>query len=166
MYNENVSFDSLYAIALNAATPTNTKETFGMFKNSPIPLWINIFMVILIFFMSIQVYWFYFDHGFLAEAGITINGVPDLNIVYTTAARLLAMVAITVMVVITQNPQQYLVVLLMSILREGQEMFIDPIYPYANSPASPAADVGMHIVIVSLEIAAFLTVLRRVRQSK
>ena len=120
-------------------------------------------MVVLIFFMSIQVYWFYFDHGFLTDAGITIEGAPDLNIIYTTAARLLAMIAATVFVIVTQNPHQYLVVLLMSILREGQEMFIDPIYPYANSPTTPAVDVAMHVVIVALEITAFLAVLGKTR---
>lgn len=136
-----------------------------MFRNSSIPLWINIFMLVLIFFMSIQVYWFYLDHSFLIDAGITIQGTPDLNIMYTTAARLLAMVAVTVLVIVTQNPHQYLVVLLMSILREGQEMFIDPSYPYANAPMPPTADVAMHVLIVSLEIAAFVVVLKKTPQA-
>ena len=54
-------------------------------------------------------------------------------------------------VLITQNPAQHAVVWLMSILREGQEMFIDPLFPYANSPASPMADFSMHVVIVAAE---------------
>ena len=130
-----------------------------MFKNSRIPLWVNIFLGILILIMAMQVYWFYFDHQFLIDAGITIQGVPDLNIIYTTAGRLVSMIAISVFVLITQNPNQYLVVLLMSIFREGQETFIDPIFPYAN--AGPAAvDIGMHMVIVALEIWAFILVYR------
>ena len=129
-----------------------------MLKNSQIPLWVNIFMLVILAFMSIQVYWFYFDHGALVDAGISVEAIPDLNVVYTTAGRLLAMIAATVFVMVTQNPQQYLVVLLMSILREGQEMFIDPLFPYANSPASPAMDFGIHVVIVALEIAAFIAV--------
>lgn len=36
----------------------------------PFQFWVNIFMPVL-FFMGIQVYWFYFDHGFFIEAGIT-----------------------------------------------------------------------------------------------
>jgi len=127
-------------------------------------MWVNIFMLILLAFMGIQIYWFYFNHPFLLEAGITIHGEPDLNIMYTTAARLGAMVAATVFVLITQNPHQYLVVLLMSIFREGQEMFIDPLYPYANAPNSPAGDFAVHLLIVALEIAAFIVVLRRARQ--
>ena len=134
-----------------------------MFKSSPIPIWVNILLIVLTFFMGIQVYWFYFDHAFLAQAGITVEGAPNLNILYTTAGRLLAMVAATLFVLATQNPHQYLVVLLMSILREGQEMVIDPLYPYANSPASPAMDFSIHVVIVVLEIAAFITVLRKTR---
>lgn len=130
-----------------------------MFKNSQIPLWVNIFLMVLILFMAMQVYWFYFNHQFLLDAGITIEGVPDLNIMYTTAGRLVAMIAVSIFVLITQNPNQYLVVLLLSILREGQETFIDPLFPYAN--AGPAAvDFGMHVLIVALEVWAFIIVYR------
>ncbi|MFK7946556.1 MAG: hypothetical protein AB8G11_03115 [Saprospiraceae bacterium] len=109
--------------------------------------------------MIAQVYWFYFDHGYLIEAGITVKGVPNLNIIYTTAGRLVAMIAITIFVLVTQNPNQYLIVLLMSIFREGQESFIDPMFPYLN--AGPVAvDIGMHAIIVALEIWAFITVYR------
>ncbi|MFY0597022.1 MAG: hypothetical protein JXQ85_11380 [Cognatishimia sp.] len=51
----------------------------------------------------------------------------------------------------------------MSIFSEGQEMFIDPLYPYANSPTSPMMDVGMHILIVGLEIAALIVVYRKTK---
>ena len=135
-----------------------------MFKNSRIPIWVNIFLVVIILLMAIQVYWFFFDHQALLDAGITIQGVPDLNIMYTTASRLTAMIAISIFVLITQNPNQYLVVLLMSILREGQEMFIDPLFPYANAPAPPIVDFGMHVIIIALEIWAFIVVYRITRQ--
>lgn len=136
-----------------------------MFKNSRIPLWVNIFLMFLILIMSMQVYWFYFNHQFLADAGISIQGVPDLNIIYTTAGRLVAMIAVSVFVLITQNPNQYLVVWLLSIFREGQETFIDPLFPYAN--AGPAAvDIGMHIIIVALEIWAFIIVYRIANKEK
>ena len=136
-----------------------------LFKNSQIPTWVNIFLMVLILFMAIQVYWFYFNHQFLIDAGITIQGVPDLNIIYTTAGRLVAMIAVSVFVLVTQNPNQYLIVLFMSILREGQETFIDPLFPYDN--AGPALlDFGMHVVIVALEIWAFVIVYRIVRKEK
>jgi hypothetical protein len=44
------------------------------------------------------------------------------------------MIGASVSVLITQNPVQHAVVWFMSILRDGQEMFIDPLFPYANSP--------------------------------
>ena len=135
-----------------------------MFKNSRIPIWVNIFLILIVLLMTLQVYWNYFDHQTLLDQGITIQGVPDLNILYTTAGRLVAMIAASVFVLITQNPNQYLVVLFMSIFREGQEMFIDPLFPYANAPAPPIADFGMHVVIVALEIAAFVVVYRIARQ--
>ena len=133
-----------------------------MFKNSPIPIWVNILLIVLIMFMAIQGYLFYFNHQFLLDAGITIEGVPDLNIIYTTAGRLLAMTAASVFVLYTQNPNQYLVVLFMSIFKDGQQTLIDPLFPSAN--AAPLVDFGMHFVIVALEIWAFIIVYRITRQ--
>ena len=134
-----------------------------MFKNSPIPIWVNIFLLILVLFMPIQVYWFYFNHQSLIDAGITIEGVPNLNIIYTTAGRLVAMIAASVFVLITQNPHQYLVVLFMSIFREGQETIIDPLFPYVNA-APPMADFVIHLVIVALEIWASIIVYRMTKK--
>ena len=134
-----------------------------MLKHARIPLWVNIFTGLLVLFMAVQVYWFYFNHQYLLDAGITIQGVPDLNIIYTTAGRLVAMIAATIFVLMTQNPNHFLVVLFLSMFREGQETFIDPLFPYAN--AGPAAvDWGMHIAIVALEIWAFVVVYRRARK--
>lgn len=65
---------------------------------------------------------------------------------------------------ITQNPVQYLVVLIMNVFREGMEMFIDPLYPVADAPFSRGVDFAIHVVIVAIEIAALVTVLRIVRQ--
>lgn len=130
------------------------------FKNSPIPIWVNVFLVFLVLFMAVQVFWNYFDHEYLLEAGITIEGDPDKNVLFTTAGRLVAMIGASIFVLITQNPAQHAVVWFMSILREGQEMFIDPLLPYANSPAAPMVDFGMHVVVIALEIAAFVAVSR------
>lgn len=130
------------------------------FKNSPIPIWVNGFLVVIVLLMAVQVFWNYFDHQYLLDAGMTIEGDPDKNVMYTTAARLVAMIGASVFVLITQNPAQHAVVWFMSILREGQEMLIDPLFPYANAPASPIADFGVHVVIVALEIAALVTVSR------
>ena len=134
-----------------------------MFKNSPIPIWVNIFLLILILFMSIQVYWFYFNHQSLIDAGITIEGVPNLKIIYTTEGRLVAMIAASVFVLITLNPHQNLVVLFMSFFREGHETIIDPIFPYANAAAA-IADFVIHLVIVALEIWAFIIVYRMTKK--
>ena len=81
-----------------------------MFKNSQIPIWVNIFLAVLILFMAVQVYQFYFDHPSLLEAGITIQGVPDQNIMFTTAGRLVAMIGASIFVLITKNPNQHLVI--------------------------------------------------------
>ena len=134
------------------------------FKNSPIPIWVNVFLVVTVLLMAVQVFWNYFDHQYLLDAGITIEGDPDKNVMYTTAGRLLAMIGASVFVLVTQNPAQHAVVWFMSILREGQEMFIDPLFPYANSPAAPIVDFGMHVVIIAVEIAAFVTVYRISKQ--
>ena len=112
------------------------------FKNSPIPIWVNGFLAVIVLLMAVQVGWNYFNHQYLLDAGITIEGEPDKNVLYTTAGRLVAMIGASVSVVITQNPAQHAVVWFMSILREGQEMFIDPLFPYANSPAAPIVWMG------------------------
>lgn len=134
------------------------------FKNSPIPIWVNVFLVAIVLLMAVRVVWYYFNHQYLLDAGITIEGDPDKNVMYTTAGRLVAMIGASIFVLVTQNPAQHAVVWFMSILREGQEMFIDPLFPYANSPAAPIVDFGMHVVIVALEIAAFVIVYRLARQ--
>ena len=97
-------------------------KMFNKLRNSPIPIWVNLVLVMLMLFMSLQVVQFYFGHEMLAESGITIDGTPNQNILYTTAGRLVAMVGASIFVLVTQNPNQFLVVFFMSILREGQEM--------------------------------------------
>jgi len=87
-------------------------------------------------------------------------GSPMLNLVYEMGARTLVMVIASVYVMMTQDPKQFLVVLLMNIVREGQEMIIDPMYPVLNAPASPTADFWIHVVIVAIEILAFIAVYR------
>lgn len=129
-------------------------------KASPIPLWVNLLLVVLIALMAVQVSWNYFDNQVLLDSGITIEGEPDQNVIYTTAGRLVAMIAASVLVLITQNAAQYVVVMFMSAIREVQEMFIDPLYPMSDAPVSPAVDFGIHVVIVAAEVAALVVVYR------
>ncbi|MEM7337197.1 MAG: hypothetical protein AAF467_01045 [Actinomycetota bacterium] len=135
-------------------------------RTSPIPIWINVLLVILVCFMSIQVYWNYFDHNVLLDSGITIQGEPDQNVLYTTAGRLVAMIAVSILVLVTQNPAQYVVVMLMSAIREAQEGIIDPLYPMADAPMAPIVDFGVHVVIVTLEVTALIVVWRLARRQQ
>ena len=112
-----------------------------------------------------QVYMYFFDHDLLAATGVTVNGTPDLNLVYEIGGRTLTMAAASIFVMITQNARQFLVVLFMNILREGTEMIIDPLFPIANAPASPAVDFGMHVVVVAIEILACILVWKRLKKS-
>ncbi len=137
-----------------------------MLKNTRIPIWVNIVQVLLTLIMLMQVYWNYIDHELLAAQGITIAGTPDLNMIYTLGGRTMTMAAAAIFVLITQNPSQFLVVLFMNIVREGQEMFIDPLFPLANATAAPTADFVAHIVIVTIEILAFIAVFRITRREK
>ncbi len=139
-----------------------------MDRKRRIPLWISIFLGVIILFMAPQIYMFYFNHDMLLDAGITIEGVPDVNIIYTTASRLTAMVVITLFALLTQNPNHFIIVYLLAIFREAQETFIDPLFPYANA-GSAWLDFGLHIVIVAVEIWAFIVVYKiakRERQMK
>ena len=129
-----------------------------------IPLWVNIVQVILVLIMLAQVYMYFFNHQMMIDSGIQVEGVPTLNLIYEMGARTLVMVIASVYVLITQNPKQFLVVLLMNIFREGQEMIIDPLFPLLNAPVTPAVDFWIHVVIVAIEIWAFITVFRLTRK--
>lgn len=129
-------------------------------KSLKIPLWVNILQVILILIMLQQVYMFFFNHQLLIDAGIQVEGVPTLNLIYEMGARTFVMVLASLYVIATQNPKQYLVVLLMNIFRESQEMVIDPMFPLSNAPATPTVDFWIHVVIVAIEIWAFIVVYR------
>ncbi len=127
-------------------------------NNFKIPLWVNIVQAILIAIMLSQVYMFFFNHQALVDSGIGVEGVPTLNLIYEMGARTLVMALASIFVMITQNPKQYLVVLLMNVLREGQEMIIDPLYPLLNAPSSPTVDFWIHVVIVAIEVWALVSV--------
>jgi hypothetical protein len=125
-----------------------------------IPLWVNLMQGALILIMAAQVVELFFDHDALAEAGLSTKGEPSLNLLYTTGARLTVMIIISAFVMVTQNAAQFLVVLIMNVAREGFETIIDPLYPMANAPAPPIVDLAIHVVIVSIELAALITVAR------
>lgn len=144
---------------------TNQKSSMRK-KKSAIPLWVNIMQAVLILIMATQVYGYFIDHESLLNAGITINGVGDLNLIYEMGARLSVMVIVSIFVMITQNPLQYLVVLIMNVFREGMEMIIDPLYPVLNAPATPMVDFLIHVIIVAIEIWALITVVRRIRKTE
>ena len=72
------------------------------------------------------------------------------------------MTAAFAFVLYTQEPKQVLVVLLLSIFKDGQQTLIDPLFPYAN--ADPTVDLVTHSVVVALEIWAFIVVFRIVRR--
>ncbi len=129
-------------------------------NNKKIPLWVNIMQAILILIMLGQVYMYFFNHQMMADSGIQVDTVPMLNLVYEMGARTLVMALVSIYVMITQNPLQYLVVLIMNVIRESLEMIIDPLYPVLNAPASPAVDFWTHVVIVAVEVWALITVYR------
>ena len=129
-----------------------------------IPLWVNIVQVILTLIMLQQVYIFYFDHAVVAASGIMVEGVPNLNLLYEFAGRTATMALTSIVVLITQNPRYFLVVLLMNLFREGQETIIDPLFPLLNAPMSPTGDFVMHLVIIAIELLAFITVFKIVKK--
>ena len=131
-----------------------------------IPLWVNIMQGVLVLIMVAQVYEHFFNHSALTAAGWETEGDPALNLVYEMGARLAVMVVASVFVMITQNPAQYLVVLIMNVLRESLEGVIDPLYPVADAPASPMADFLIHVVIVAIEVTALIAVARIVKAER
>lgn len=133
---------------------------------SQIPLWVNVLQAVLILIMAVQVFEYFFGHDGLAAAGIAVEGDPQLNLIYEMGSRLGVIVAASIFVMITQDPKQYLVVLFMNVIRESAEGVIDPLYPVADAPFSPGVDVAMHVVIVAIEIAAFVAVWKIVKRER
>ena len=130
-----------------------------------IPMWVNIVQGILILIMLQQVYMFFFDHPSVAASGIVVGtSAPNLNLLYEFGARTATMAIVSLIVLISQNPRYFLVILLMNLFREGQETIIDPLFPLLNAPMSPTGDLVAHLVIIAIELWAFITVLKIVRQ--
>lgn len=134
------------------------------FKNSKIPVWVNILQLLLTVIMLQQAYMFTFDHPAVLASGIQIDGVANLNLLYEFASRTFVMAVISLFVLVSQNPRYFLIVLLMNILREGLETIIDPMFPLANAPMSPSGDFIAHLIIVGIEIWAFIKVYKITRE--
>ena len=132
--------------------------------NPKIPIWINVVQGVLILIMLQQTYMFFLDHQAVAASGIMAEGIPNLNLLYEFGARTATMALLSIIVMITQNPRYFLVILLMNLFREGIETIIDPLYPLANAPVSPTVDFIMHIGIVAVELWAFVTMYKIVKQ--
>ena len=132
--------------------------------NPKIPIWINIVQGLLILIMLQQTYMFFLDPQTIAASGIMAEGIPNLNLLYKFGARTATMALLSIIVMITQNPRYFLVILLMNLFREGLETIVDALYPLANAPVSPSIDFIMHIVIIAIELWAFITMYKIVRQ--
>ena len=76
-----------------------------------------------------QTYMFFLDHQAIAASGIMTEGIPNLNLLYEFGARTATMALLSIIMMITQNPRYFLVILLMNLFREGLETIIDPLYP-------------------------------------
>lgn len=142
----------------------NAKISQKISKKPKIPIWVNIVQAILILVMLQQVYMFFFNHDAVAASGIVVEGEANLNLLFEFAARTATMAIVSILVMITQNPRYFLVILLINIFREGFETIIDPLFPLSNAPVSPVVDFSMHIVIVAIEVLAFIAVFKIVRK--
>ncbi len=121
-----------------------------------IPRWITVVQGVLVLIMLSQVYLFFVDHEAVRASGITIETVADHNLAYEFGARTLTMALVSIAVMVWQRVEPFLALFLMNVLREGQETIIDPLYPLANAPVSPVWDIVTHLVIVGIEVWAFI----------
>ena len=134
-------------------------------NRSKIPLWINIMQGILILIMLNQVFNHFFNLHMLAYSGIQTQGKPALNLIYKMGSRTFVMVLISTYVMISQDPKQYIVILTMNIIKEVFETIVDPFFPLLNAYTSPIVDFGIHILIITLEVLAFIIVLKLIKQN-
>ena len=122
----------------------------------PIPRWISVVQALLILIMLSQVYLFYFDHDAVRASGITLETVADTNLAYEFAGRTLTMALVSLAILFSQRVELFMAMFLMNVLREGQETIIDPLYPLANAPGSPALDLTLHLIILGVEVLALV----------
>ena len=121
-----------------------------------IPVWINILQCLLILILLQQTYLFYINHEAVLSSGINIDGIPDLNLIYEFAGRTATMAIVSIFIMFSQNVKLFLVMFIMNLAREIQETIIDPLFPLSNAPLSPTEDLVAHIVIVFIELIAFI----------
>ena len=121
-----------------------------------IPLWINILQGVLILIMLTQVFQFLLDHKTVVASGISLQTVSDYNLVYEFGSRTAVMAIISIVILYLQEIKLFLAMFLMNILREGFETIIDPLFPLLNAPVTPTIDFVLHIIIVGVEVLAFM----------
>lgn len=131
-----------------------------------IPLWINIVQGILILIMLSQVYLFYIDLDAVLASGITVQTVSDYNLIYEFAGRTATMAIVSIFILFSQNVKLFIAMFLMNLLREIQETIIDPLFPLVNAPVSPTWDIIIHVVIVAIELFAFIKLYKLSREVK
>lgn len=134
----------------NVTTPSTPK----------IPTWISIVQGVLILIMLSQVYLFAMDHDAVRASGITLETVADSNLAYEFAGRTATMALVSLAIMFSKRVELYLAMFGMNVLRESLETIIDPMFPLANAPVSPIWDIIMHVIIVAIEVAAFVTLYR------
>ena len=124
------------------------KSLINHFKGSRIPTWINIVQILLTMIVIQQTYQFYFDIDAVSASGITIEGIPNKNLIYEFAGRTGTMAIISILILLSQDVKLFIIMYVMNVFREGQETIIGPLYPLANAPVDPTTDLILHIIIV------------------
>ena len=66
------------------------------------------------------------------------------------------MAIVSIFIMFSENLKLFMVMFLMYLFREIQESFIDPLFPLTNAPLSPTGDLVANIVIVGIELIAFI----------
>ena len=132
------------------------KSLINHFKESHIPTWINIVQILLTMIVIQQTYQFYFDIDAVSASGITIEGIPNKNLIYEFAGRTGTMAIISILILLSQDVKLFIIMFVMNVFREGQETIIDPLYPLANAPVDPTTDLILHIIIVAIEVLALI----------
>jgi len=132
------------------------KSLINHFKGSRIPTWINIVQILLTMIVIQQTYQFYFDIDAVSASGITIEGIPNKNLIYEFAGRTGTMAIISILILLSQDVKLFIIMYVMNVFREGQETIIDPLYPLENAPVDPTTDLILHIIIVAIEILALI----------
>ena len=100
------------------------KFIIDQIKTSSIPIWINVLQVLLTLIVIQQTIQFYFDLDAVLASGIEVTSIPDKNLVYEFAGRTGTMAIISILIMLSQDVELFIIMFVMNILEKDKKRLL------------------------------------------